>query len=116
MGSKVSSSDLEIGVSSSASTAGAEMDTTVSLPMSSQPSVSAPPQTFHALKEKCSLKEETLGTFRDRFQFPKGTRIRLPRFGEKSCAFAHGEVCIYKAAFLCGLRVLVHPFIMELLH
>lgn len=58
----------------------------------------------------------TLSRFRDRFQFPKETRIRLPRVGVKSCAFVHGEVCFYKAAFLCDLRFLVHPFIMELLH
>ena len=43
MGSKIRSSDLEIGLSSSASTAGAEMDTTASIPVSSQPSISPPP-------------------------------------------------------------------------
>ena len=35
---------------------------------------------------------------------------------EKSCAFAHGEVYFYEATFLCSLKFLVHPFIMELLH
>ena len=62
------------------------------------------------------MNEETLSRFRDRFQFLEETRIRLPRLSEKSCAFAHGEVCFYEAVFLCGLRFPVHPFIMELLH
>ena len=50
------------------------------------------------------------------FQFLEETKVRLPRKGEKFCAFAHREVCFYEAAFLCGLRFLTHPFIMELLH
>ena len=68
MGSEVRSSDLEIGSSSSASTAGVEIDTVTSVPSfvpsSSRPSVSATPQTFHALKEKCSLKVDTFNSSR----------------------------------------------------
>ena len=120
MGSKVRSSDLETGLSSSAGTAGVEIDTTTyvpsSIPSSSCPSISATPQTFHALKEKCSLKVDTFNRFRRTFQFPEETKVRLPRKGKKACAFAHGEFCFYEAAFLCGLRFPVHPFIMELLH
>ena len=120
MGSEVRSSDLEIGSSSSASTAGVGIDTATSVPFfvpsSSRPSVSATPQTFHALKEKCSLKVDTFNRFRDTFQFPEETKVRLPRKGKKACAFAHGEVCFYEVAFLCGLRFPVHPFIMEFLH
>lgn len=116
MGSKVRSSDLETGLSSSGDAIGAETKTTTSVTASSQPSVSQPPRSFHALKEECSLNEETLSRYRDRFQFPKETRIRLPRSSEKSCAFAHGEVCFYEVAFLCGLRFPIHPFIMELVH
>ena len=116
MGSKIRSSDLETGLSSSAGTDGVRIDIVTFIPVSSQPSISPPPRSFHALKEKCSLNEETLGRFRDRFQFPEKSRIRLPRSGEKSCAFAHGKVCFYEAAFLCGLKFPVHPFIMELLH
>ena len=52
----------------------------------------------------------------DRFQFPAGTRARLPRKDERACAFAHGEVCFYEATFSCGLRFPVHPFIMRLFH
>ena len=116
MGSEIRSSDLETGLSSNAGTAETDIDTATSIPTSSHPSVSPPPRSFHALKEKCSLNEETLGRFRDRFQFREETRIRLPRSGEKSCAFAHGEVCFYEATFLCGLRFPIHPFIMDLLH
>ena len=44
-----------------------------------------------------------------RFQFPKGTSVRLPRLGDKAFNFTHGEVCFYEADFLCGLRFPIHP-------
>ena len=116
MGSEVRFSDLEANLSSSAGMGGVEMDTAVSVPSSSLLSVSASPRSFHALKEECSLREDTFIRFRDRFQFPEETRVRIPRKGKKSCAFAHGEVCFHEAAFLCGHRFPIHPFIMELLH
>ena len=50
-----------------------------------------------------------------RFQFPEGVSIRLPRPNEKACTFTHGDVGFYEATFSCGLRFLVHPFIMQLL-
>ena len=84
MGFKIRLSNLGMGLSSSGNTTGAETDTAASIPMSSQPSVSQSPQPFHALKEECSLNEETLSRFMDRFQFPKETRVRLPRLSEKS--------------------------------
>ena len=62
------------------------------------------------------MKVDVFSKFRDRFQFLNETKVRLPRKGEKACAFAHGEVYFYEAAFLCGLRFPVHPFIKELLH
>ena len=71
---------------------------------------------FHALREECALDVNTLFRFRNRFQFLEEVRIRLPREGEIACHFSHGKVCFYKAAFQCGLRFLVHPFIMELLN
>ena len=69
-----------------------------------------------SLKEECSIKKDTFIRFRDRFQFPKEIRVCLPRKGEKSCVFAHGELYFYDAAFLCGLRFPIYLFIMELLH
>ncbi|KAK4605958.1 hypothetical protein RGQ29_000298 [Quercus rubra] len=111
MGSDVGSGDLERGVSSNLGGEGTGADTATSTPSSS-----AGVRTFHALKEKCSLKVEVFSKFKDRFQFPEGTRARLPRKDERACAFAYGEVCFYEAAFSCGLRFPVHPFIMRLLH
>ena len=116
MSFEVRSGDLEANLSSSIGTSGVKMDTFISIPLSSCPSVFASPWSFYALQEECSLREDTFLRFRYRFLFLKETRVRLPRKGEKSCAFAHGEVCFYEAAFLCGLRFPVHPFIMELLH
>ena len=114
------SGDLERGSSSNVGGEGARVDIATSapshMPSSSHPPAPAVARPFHALKEKCSLKIEVFRKFRDRFQFPKETRARLPRKGEKACVFAHGEVCFYEAAFLYGLRFPVHPFIMELLH
>ena len=116
MGSEVGSGDLERGASSNIGGEGTGVDMATSAPSSSQPYVPAVVRVFHALKEKCSLKIEVFSKFKDRFQFPEGTRDRLPRKDEKACAFAHGEVCFYEAAFSCGLRFPVHPFIMKLLH
>ena len=120
MGSEVRSSDPERGSSSNVGVDEARTDTATSVPTSVPSSsvipASATPRPFHALKEKCTLKAIVFDKFRDRFQFPDETRARLPRKGEKACTFAHGEVCFYKAAFLCGLRFPVHPFIMELLN
>ena len=110
--------DLERGSSSNVveEEAGIGAATPSRAPSSSHSLVPATVRRFHALKENCSLKIEVFSKFRDRFQFPEGTKARLPRKGEKACAFAHGEVCFYEAAFSCGLRFPVHPFIMELLH
>ena len=96
---------------------GAVRDTATSIPPSSSilPSTSTTSHPFHVLKEKCTLKLDFFNKFRDRFQFPDETRARLPRKGEKACAFAHGEVCFYEAAFSCGLRFPIHPFIMKFL-
>ena len=116
MGFEVRLSDLETGLSSTTGTTRVETDTTTSVPSSSLPSIFASPRPFHAFKEECSLKEDTFSRYRDRFRFPEETRVRLPRKGKKSYAFAHGKVCFYEAAFLCGLRFPVHPFKMELLH
>ena len=104
-------SELETGLSSNAKSLSKVVDTAASkLPSSS----SSPP--LHALSETCSLKESYLTGLRKRFQFPKGTCIRLPQSSEKACSFAHGEVCFYEADFLCGLHFPVHLFIMQLFH
>ena len=116
MSFEVRSSDLEANLSSSTCTGGVKTNTAVSVPLSSHPSISTSSRSFYALQEECSLREDTFLRFRDRFLFPKETRVCLPWKGEKSCAFAPGEVCFYEAAFLCGLRFPVHPFIMKLLH
>ena len=106
----VRSSELETGLSSSVETLSKIVDTDSWLPSSSSF------RPLHALSESCSLKESHLKGFRKRFQFPKGTSVRLPRLGEKACNFAHGEVCLYEVDFLCGLHFPIHPFIMQLLN
>ena len=84
MGSKVGSGDLERGTSSNIGGEGIGVDTATSAPSSSQPSVPAVVRAFHALKEKCSLKIEVFSKFKDRFQFPEGTRACLPRKDERA--------------------------------
>ena len=87
MSSEVRSSDLEANLPYSASTGGVETNTTISIPLPSRPSTL--PRSFYALQEECSLREDTFLRFKDRFLFPEETRVRLPKRGEKSCAFAH---------------------------
>ena len=106
----VRSSELETGLSSNAESLCKEVDMAVSKFPSSSSST-----PLHALSEFCSLKEKHLKGFRKRFQFPKGTTLRLPCSNEKACNFTHEEVCFYEAAFLCGLHFPVHPFVMQLL-
>ena len=85
----VRSSELETRLSSNAESLNKVVDTTASkLPSSSSS------RPLHAVFEYCSLKESHLKGFRKRFQFPKGTSIRLPRLGEKACNFAHRVVCL----------------------
>ena len=102
---EVRSSELETGLSSSDGPEGG--DTTVSAPRVVR--------AFHALEEVCGLDDETVGRFKDRFQIPECVRVRRPTNEDMVCHFFPGEICFYEAAFTCGLRLPVHPFIMELL-
>ena len=103
--SEVRSSELEIGLSSSGDPV--EGDTAVSNPCEVR--------AFYALNKECGLDADTLGRFKDRFQFSERVRVRLPNEGEQACHFFPKEVCFYESAFVCGLRFPVHPFLMELL-
>ena len=86
-------------------------------PVKEDTAVSSPQEVrvFHALEEVCGLDVITLGRFKDRFQFPKRVRVRLPNEEDRACHFFPGEVYFYEAAFVCGLRFPIHPFLMELL-
>ena len=61
------------------------------------------------------MDDEAVGRFKDRFQFPERVRVRWPTNEDKACHFFPSEICFYEVAFTCGLRLPVHPFIMELL-
>jgi len=103
--SKVRSSELETGLSFSGDPA--ERGTAVFIPQEVR--------AFHTLEEECRLDANTLGRFKDRFQFPERVRVRLPNEKDQACHFFLGEVCFYESAFVCGLRFPIHPFLMELL-
>ena len=86
MGFEAGSGDLERGSSSNVVEEGAGIDATTTA-LSRAPSSSYSPALavvcpFHTLKENCSLKIEVFSKFKDRFQFPEGTKARLPRKGE----------------------------------
>ena len=68
--SKVRSRELETKLSSSDNPVEVEEDTMVSVPREVR--------AFHALGEVCSLDDETLSRFRERFQFPERVRVHLP--------------------------------------
>ena len=103
--SEVRSSELETGLSSSGDPV--EGDTVVSTPREVK--------SFHTLEEVYGLDADTVGRFKDRFQFSKRVRVCRPNDEDRACRFFPGEVCFYEAAFTCGLRFTVHPFMMELL-
>ena len=103
--SEVRSSEVETRLSSSG---GPKVgDTTVSIPRVVR--------AFHALEEVCGLDADTVGRFKDRFQFPERVCVRRPTNEDRACHFFPGGVCFYEATFTCGLRLPVHLFIMELL-
>ena len=103
--SEVRSNELETGLSSNGGPV--EGDTAVSTPQVVR--------AFHALEEVCGLDTDTAGRFKDRFQFPEQVRVRRPNGEDRACHFFPGEVCFYEAAFTYGLRLPIHPFIMEFL-
>ena len=103
--SEVRSSELDTRLSSSGEPA--EGDTAVSTPREVR--------AFYALEEVCGLDVDTVAIFRDRFQFSERVRICRPNNEDRACHFFPGEICFYEAAFSCGLRFPVHPFIMEIL-
>ena len=72
-------------------------------------------KAFYALKEVCGLNANTLGRFKDRFQFPERVKVRLPSEEDRACHFFPGEVCFYESTFICGLRFPVHPFLIKFL-
>ena len=72
-------------------------------------------RSFHAFEEVCRLDVNTLGRFKDRFHFLKRVKVCLPNEEDRACHFFPGEVCFYVAAFVCGLRFPIHPFLIELL-
>ena len=102
---EVRSNELGIGLSSSGDPE--EGDTTVSTPRVVR--------AFHALEKVYGLDADTVGRFKDRFQFPERVRVHKPNNEDQACHFFPGEVCFYEVAFTCGLRLLIHPFVMVLL-
>ena len=103
--SEVRSNELDIGLSSSGK------------PVEGNTAISTPREVrvFYALEEVCGLDAKTVARFKDRFQFLARVCVRRPSDEDRACHFFLGEICFYEAAFSCGLRVPIHPFIMELL-
>ena len=97
-----------------------ELDTRLSSsggPVEGDTAVSTPRQVraFYALNEECGLDADTVARFKDRFQFPALVRVCRPSLEDRAYHFFPGEVCFYEAAFTSGLRLPVHPLVMELL-
>ena len=103
--SEVRSSELETGLSSSGG------------PVEGDIAISAPRVVgaFHALEEVCGLDADTMGRFKDKFQFLERVHVRRPNGEYRACHFFPGEVRFYEVAFTCRLRLPVHPFVMVLL-
>ena len=103
MGFKEGSGNLKRGSSFNVGEEGAGVDTATTMPFHAPSSSYSPTPTvvrpFHALKENCSLKIEVFSKFKDRFQFPEGTRARLPKKGEKACALPMGKFAFMRLLF-----------------
>ena len=79
---EVRSSELETGLSSSGNPEGG--DTAVSAPRVVR--------AFHAFEEVCGLDDETVGRFKDRFQFLERVHVRRPTNEDRACHFFLGEI------------------------
>ena len=90
--SKVRSSELETGLSSSGDPV--EGDTAVSAPCEVR--------AFYALNEEYGLDDDTLSRFKDRFQFPKRVKVRLPSKDERACNFFLGKCVFMSLPLLVG--------------
>ena len=99
---EVRSNELEIGLSSSDNPM--EGDTIISTPREVR--------AFYALEEVCGLDADTVGRFKDRFQFPERVCVCRPNDEDRACHFFPGEVCFYEGAFTCGLKFPIHPFMI----
>ena len=86
--SKVRSSELDTGLSSSGEPA--EGDIAVSTPREVR--------AFYALEEACGLDVDTVARFKDKFQFPERVRVRRLGNEDRVCHFFPGEICFYEAA------------------
>ena len=95
----VRSSELETGLSSNAESLNQVVDTTIS----KLPSTSTL-RPLHALSESCSLEESHLKGYRKRFQFPKGTSVRLPCLGER-LVISPTRKCVFMWPTSCAVSV-----------
>ena len=77
--SKVRSSELDTRLSSSGEPV--EGDTAVS--------TSREVRAFYAFDVVCGLDADTVGRFRDRFQFPERVRVCRPNDKNRACHFWH---------------------------
>ena len=83
--SKVRSSELDTRLSSSGEPM--EGDTVVSTPREVR--------AFYALENVCGLDADTVGRFRDRFQFSERVRVCRPNDKNRACHFFPSEICFY---------------------
>ena len=81
--SEVRTSKLDTGLSSSGEPV--EGDTAVSNPQEVR--------AFYALENVHGLDADTVGRFRDRFQFSEKVRVCRPNDKNRACHFFPGEVC-----------------------
>ena len=96
--SEVRSSELETGLSCSGDPEVG--DTTISTPRVVR--------AFHAPEEVCGLDTNTVGRFKDRFQFPKRVRVHRPTNEDRAYHFFLGEDDSTRLPSLVGLS---SPFI-----
>ncbi|GFZ05306.1 hypothetical protein Acr_17g0008780 [Actinidia rufa] len=71
--------------------------------------------TSSLTKESNVMSQAELDNLGATYSFPPGVRLRIPGDGETILSARQGEVAFYKAAFLAGLRLPIHPTIRKIL-
>ena len=62
------------------------------------------------------LTEDDLASIRGQNGFPNEVQLCLPFSNERADNISEGWICMYMICFECGLRLLIHPLIIQSMH
>ncbi|GMN62973.1 hypothetical protein TIFTF001_032051 [Ficus carica] len=71
---------------------------------------------LRTLNPRSVLTEDDLSDIRGRYGFPNKVQLRLPLQGERADTVSEGWMCMYIIYFECGLRLPLHPLLIQCMH